>query len=138
MKTVTATIVYPVEVKVEVNEDASLDFIWQEILAAADQEIGRQETPPPVIYDCSEKLLLHRDIPPPEEEGLEDQSQIFQKAIEHLQNTKEALNPLLKHAAFFAGVRNKQGEYLNEKLIRVGLDITRLLSGVVEAMSKKP
>jgi len=90
MKTVKATVVYPVEVEITVPEDTSPDDIWDKLIKTADNRIIQFDIAP-VVHKCSEPITKVESIDAKEINTQEDWVQFI---LQRLQQAKTVLDPI--------------------------------------------
>lgn len=96
MSKVTATVLYPISVSFETDEQ-SPDLIWCKIIQNADKELANgAKTLAPVIYDCSIQGIV--DLNPPKQNALDSQSDWVNATVKALSDAKTALQPAV-HAS---------------------------------------
>jgi len=96
MSKVTATVLFPIQVVFE-TEEQSPDVIWQKIIETADKELNNNaKTLAPVISDCSIKSII--DLNPPINKELDSQSDWVNVTINALRAAKESLKPAIQAA----------------------------------------
>jgi len=94
MSKVTATVLFPVQVVFE-TEEQSPDIIWQKIIETADKELSNNaKILAPVISECSIKSII--DLHPPPNKELDSQSDWVNVTINALRAAKESLKPAIQ------------------------------------------
>lgn len=88
MKEVKATIVYPVEVTIQVPNEATTDQIWQDIIEAADEEVIGTA---PVIHTCSDPNVINSETV--QFMPLDSQEDFVGLALQSLKCARAALAP---------------------------------------------
>lgn len=135
MKKVTATIVYPINVEIEVPDNASADQVWGALVEAGDAAF--ESCPAPVIHDCSLPELVNRGKVKEQIEP-ETQADFVQAATENLLKASECFGEVTRAAHFLHGVKTQDGEFLSVKIFRLDQELLQLIEDLVVAVNPVP
>ncbi len=131
MKEIIATVVYPVDIRISVDDNATLDQIWAKVIQAADEGLPNSA---PAIHSCSEPGLEKLEPAPIKEEG---QADVYMLTLASLREARLAIAPALNSSAFWNGVKNKKLVILGESIKSISANIDNLISDIVAVMSPK-
>lgn len=94
MSKITATVLFPIQVEFE-TEEQSPDLIWQKIIETADKDLNNNiKILAPVISECSIKSLI--DLRPLVEKELDSQLDWVNATLNALRLAKESLKPAIQ------------------------------------------
>lgn len=133
MKQITATIVYPVDIKISVPEKSNSDFIWQALMKAADKEINDSSIAP-VIHTCSETSLISHGIKKSETDP-DTQSEWVQKAIEGLVNAKKNISAAVIARPFLLKLNGRDKQPLVDKIDKLAALAKEIVGDIIAATS---
>lgn len=131
MKQIKATVVFPVEVTVQVPEKSNQDFIWETIMKAADKEIGNPSVAP-VIHSCSDTSMVSHGIKKSEMKP-DTQADWVQAAVEGMLNAKKNISAAVIARPFLLSFKTKDGQLLVDKITKLAAAIKEVTEDILAA-----
>lgn len=136
MRKIKATIVYPIEIEVEVPIGSSVDDIWNKLVTTGDETI-QAAVPAPVIYSCSEPELTNRGQ---DKEHLapETQADFVLAATQGLLKALENIMPAVSALPFLGSIKTSDGLSLGTKIMEAQNKLSLLITDLISATNPIP
>lgn len=130
MKKITATIVYPVNVEVEISDEASIDEAWEAVVKAGD--VALRGSPAPVIHDCSHLELVNRGLTK-EHITPETQADFVAAATDNLLKSLISFGEVVKAVPFLLNIKTSNGDFIGIKILNMNAQLFQLVADFMGA-----
>ncbi|HVI41929.1 MAG TPA: hypothetical protein VM577_14860 [Anaerovoracaceae bacterium] len=133
MKQIKATVVFPVEVSVQVPEKASQDLVWDSVMNAAEKEI-QDFSVAPVMYSCSEPSLMFHGAKKTEVSP-DTQADWVQAAIQGLLHAQKNIASAVVARPFLLNFKGKDGQLLVDKISKLAALSKEVVEDIISAIN---